>query len=108
MHNQPGMTSSKAYDIARKEFYNLRRAEEIERRVAREEALSTGAYFGKGVLEVGMELEDQAHEAWKKWAYEQLETMKLQRAGAYTGVGTGEDEGIDTEEVSEDAEPSLL
>lgn len=108
MHNEPDMTSSRAYDIARKEFYMLRRAEEIERRVAKEEALSTGAYFGKGALEVGMELEDQAYEAWKKWAYEQLEAIKLQKAGAYTGVGTGEDEVVDPEVTSEEAEPALM
>ncbi|PQE26169.1 37S ribosomal Rsm25 protein [Rutstroemia sp. NJR-2017a BBW] len=108
MHNVPGMTSNRAYDIARKEFYYFRQAEEIERRVAKEEALSTGAYFGKGVLEVGMELEDQAHEAWKKWAFEQLEAIKLQKAGAYTGVGTGEDEAVDTDAAPEEAEPSLL
>ena len=108
MHNVPGMTSNRAYDIARKEFYYFRQAEEIERRVAKEEALSTGAYFGKGVLEVGMELEDQAHEAWKKWALEQLEAIKLQKAGAYTGVGTGEDEAVDTDAAPEEAEPSLL
>ncbi|KAM3074738.1 mitochondrial ribosomal small subunit component [Clarireedia jacksonii] len=108
MHNEPGMSSSKAYDIARKEFYALRRAEEIERRVAKEEALSTGAYFGKGALEVGMELEDKAYEAWKKWAYEQLEAIKLQKAGAYTGVGTGEEEAVEPEVASEEGEASLL
>ena len=32
MHNKPGITKSEAYDAARKEFYALRREEEIERR----------------------------------------------------------------------------
>ncbi|KAL8945917.1 MAG: hypothetical protein Q9222_007612, partial [Ikaeria aurantiellina] len=67
-HSQPPMTSAKAYDIARKEFYDLRLQQDIERRVAKEEAMATGAYFGKSVLQVGMELEDKVFEEWKAWA----------------------------------------
>ncbi|PBP19509.1 37S ribosomal protein Rsm25 [Diplocarpon rosae] len=81
-----GKSNIQAYDIARKEFYALRHEEEVERRVQREEALWTGAYFGKGVLEVGMELEDKSYESWKTWASKEVSTMNTQRDAAYTGV----------------------
>ncbi|EKD13819.1 37S ribosomal protein Rsm25 [Drepanopeziza brunnea f. sp. 'multigermtubi' MB_m1] len=90
-------TPNQAYDIARKEFYELRHEEETERRVQREEATWTGAYFGKGVLEIGMELEDKAYESWKAWATKEVDSIHTQREAAYTGVGT---EPEDTTEVS--------
>ena len=62
------MTKSAAYDIARREFYRLRLQEDIERRVAAEEAEATGANFGPTYLDIGMELENQQHEVWKTWA----------------------------------------
>lgn len=98
------MTVFRAYDIARKEFYALRHEEEVERRIAKEEAMSTGAYFGKGALEVGMELEDKAYEQWKEWATQEVETMERQRSAAYTGIGTENDDSGQIEEVEEDAE----
>ncbi|KAK3304125.1 mitochondrial ribosomal protein S25, partial [Chaetomium strumarium] len=58
------MPKQQAYDVARKEFYKLRQQEEIERRIAVEEARHYGAYFGKNNLQVGMELEDQVYEHW--------------------------------------------
>ncbi|CZT06276.1 hypothetical protein WAI453_006287 [Rhynchosporium graminicola] len=88
INNAPGMTNNQAYDIARKEFYALRHEEELERKVQREEALWTGAYFGKGPVEVGMELEDKAYESWKKWAETEVQTMAIQRDAAYTGIDT--------------------
>jgi len=102
--NFAGMTSSQAYDIARKEFYALRHEEEVERRVAKEEALWVGAYFGKSALEVGVELEDKTYEAWKAWATKEIEAIEIQRDSAYTGIGTAnEDEGPSVE-ADQDAE----
>jgi small subunit ribosomal protein S23 len=86
------MSKAQAYDVARKEFYALRHEEEVERRIAREEALWTGAYFGKSALEVGMELEDKIYESWKAWATKEAEAIDLQRNAAYTGMGTGSEE----------------
>jgi len=86
------MTNNQAYDIARKEFYALRHEEEVERRVAREEAMWTGAYFGKGVLEVGMELEDKTYEFWKSWAIKEVEAITRQRDAAYTGIQTANED----------------
>ena len=63
-----GMAKAAAYDEARKEFYLLRQREEIEQRIAVEEARMVGAYFGKSLVRVGLELEDKAYEKWKTWA----------------------------------------
>lgn len=62
------MSKRKAYDKARQEFYRLRQEEEIEKRLAVEEAKYVGAYFGKTRLDVGMQLEDREFENWKIWA----------------------------------------
>jgi small subunit ribosomal protein S23 len=101
LQNVDGMTSQKAYDIARGEFYALRHEEDVERRVAKEEALSTGAYFGKSALEVGMQLEDQSYEAWRSWAVQQIELAEQQRTAAYTNLeaeeGTKEPSALDPE-----------
>ena len=79
------MTSAKAYDHARKEFYEIRLQEEVETRVAKEEALATGAYFGKSTLEIGMELEDKQYGNWKQWATEDILKDKQALAARYTG-----------------------
>lgn len=60
------MTAEQAYDIARKEFYDLRMREDIERRIAAEEAQATGATFGKSYLELGIEMEGKYLEQWRK------------------------------------------
>lgn len=92
LNNVTGMTSEKAYDQARKEFYALRHQEDVERRVAKEEALATGAYFGKSTLEVGMELEDKTYEDWKEWAQTEVEMIEQQKNSQYTGTEPGEEE----------------
>lgn len=91
MHNIEGISREEAYDKARREFYALRQEEEIERRVAQEEARMVGAYFGKNFLQVGMQLEDQQFEAWKKWAGKQIEAVKAEQNAAYTSFGVEED-----------------
>jgi small subunit ribosomal protein S23 len=98
MHNA-GLDSNQAYDTSRKEFYALRHEEEVERRVAKEEALWVGAYFGKGPLEVGMELEDKSFERWKEWAALEVEALQRQRDAAYTGIGTANEDVTEVEEV---------
>lgn len=92
LKNVPDMTSSKAYDQARQEFYAIRHQEDVERRVAKEEALATGAYFGKSMLEVGMELEDKTYEGWKAWALQEIEVIGQQRTSQYTGNELAEEE----------------
>ncbi|KAK4644600.1 mitochondrial ribosomal small subunit component [Podospora bellae-mahoneyi] len=77
------MTRAQAYDVARKEFYKLRRFEETEARIAQEEARAYGAYFGKTVNQVGMELEDKEYNNWLKWAGEEITGQEMERQAAY-------------------------
>ena len=83
-----GMSKETAYDQARQEFYHERLQEDVERRVAKEEALATGAFFGKSMLQIGMELEDQEYERWKTWASQQIIKQEQKAASAYTGTST--------------------
>ncbi len=88
------MHKQKAYDVARKEFYKLRQQEEIENRIAVEEARMYGAYFGKNNLQVGMQIEDATYESWKKWATDQIQKLESERSAAYANV-------VDTAEEAE-------
>ena len=83
--NVPGMKPAQAYDQARKEFYKLRLQEDVQRRVAKEEASATGAYFHKSILDVGMELEDKQYEEWKAWAIKEVNEAEQRRNAMYTG-----------------------
>lgn len=94
LQNNPSMTRPQAYDQARKEFYDLRLQQDVERRVAKEEALATGAQFGKSVNEIGMELEDIEYEKWKAWAAKEAETINRKNAAMYTGFDN-EDMAVD-------------
>jgi small subunit ribosomal protein S23 len=83
MNNIPGISREEAYDLTRKEFYLLRQEEDIERRVAKEEARMVGAYFGQTFLQVGMHLEDMEHERWKKWAGSEMEKIRSEQLDAH-------------------------
>lgn len=102
------MTYAGAYDKARHEFYKLRMKEETELRIAKEEAMATGAYFGKSYIEIGMDLEDKEYERWKEWAKKEIQTLENVRNSAYTeGPSTMEESPaeVDAEmEVEEGAE----
>ncbi len=101
------MTRPEAYDQARKEFYDLRLQQDVERRVAKEEALATGAHFGKSVNEIGMELEDAEYERWKEWAKKETDKINLKRAASYTDFAAdGEVPEADLEEVDSTLEES--
>lgn len=80
------LSKVQAYDVARKEFYALRHAEEVEKRVTREEAMWVGAQFNKGTLEVGMELEDKVYEKWKVWAQKEVDAIELSKQAMYAGL----------------------
>ncbi|KAI0884626.1 37S ribosomal protein Rsm25 [Annulohypoxylon maeteangense] len=102
MHNIPGITKEEAYDKARHEFYGLRQEEEIERRIAKEEAQMVGAYFGKTFIRVGLDLEDDQFERWKKWASKQIESVQAERDAAYTSFGVDEDANVDDIDLDEE------
>lgn len=93
----PGIKPAQAYDQARKEFYDLRLQEDVERRVAKEEATSTGAYFGKSALDIGMELEDKEYEKWKVWATNEVALADQRQAALYTGGDENEDMALDSD-----------
>lgn len=88
-----GLTKEKAYDQARKEHYEDRHMQEVEARVAREEAMATGAYFAKTAIQVGMQLENREFDRWKVWAQEQVTLAEQARVAAYTGLGTASASG---------------
>ncbi|KAF2127155.1 mitochondrial ribosomal protein [Dothidotthia symphoricarpi CBS 119687] len=81
------LSKASAYDMARREFYQHRHLSEIRQRIAKEEALHVGAYFGKGPLEIGMGLEDRTWESWKVWAAKQIEDEQSVRAQMFSGPG---------------------
>jgi small subunit ribosomal protein S23 len=98
MENVEGMTEKKAYDIVRKDFYRLRHEEDVERRIAQEEARMVGGYFGKTRLQRGMELEDREYESWKVWASGEIEEKRSQMSSMVTSFGTDDvEEGQDAE-----------
>lgn len=84
------MSKRKAYDVARKEFYRLRQEEEIQKRVALEEAKHVGAYFGKSRLDVGMQLEDKEFENWKVWAGKETANREAQFTAEIDSFGLDE------------------
>lgn len=91
------LSKASAYDVARREFYAHRHLSEVRSRIAKEEALHVGAYFGKGPLEIGMELEDKSWENWKRWAASQIEDEQAMRAQLFSGQ---QDEGAGAETSS--------
>lgn len=103
------MTVGNAYDIARREFYSLRQRQDIERRVAAEEAEATGATFGPLRLDIGMELENQEYERWKAWARTEAQA-ELQKTAMPAGIQPAEpaQASYGTEEnVEEEAQQSV-
>ena len=61
--------------------------------------MSTGAYFGKSALEIGMELEDKEYERWKRWATKEVALAEQRQAAMYTG-------GVENGETSVDSDPA--
>jgi small subunit ribosomal protein S23 len=101
LHNIPNMTKGEAYDQARREFYQLRMREDIERRVAREEAEAYGAYWGKSNLEVGMELEDKEYNRWLDWAGKEVYKLgQLRLSGSGIQDAEEEEQAAEGEQAS--------
>lgn len=93
--NNEKMSKRKAYDITRRQFYKLRQQEEIERRIAIEEARHVGAYFGKSRLDVGMYLEDREFENWKIWAGKETANREAHATADIETFGMDEEEAAD-------------
>lgn len=86
LHHVPDITENQAYDIARKEFYAHRLREDIERRVAAEEAEALGADFGKSLNQRSLDIEDRMCEDWEKWS-RQTVMERMQKDAAFSGQG---------------------
>lgn len=82
LQNIPDITWDAAYTIARKEFYKARLKEDVERRIAPEEATHYGAKFGPNILEKSIRHEDAAYENWRRWAKREQQMRLQARAGA--------------------------
>ncbi|KAJ5747768.1 uncharacterized protein N7511_009464 [Penicillium nucicola] len=104
LNNVPDISKSASYDIARREFYRLRLKEDIQRRVAAEEATAYGAEFGPSYMDIGMQHESEQYDKWAAWARNQAQLMG-QRVAALSGApelaGESETETIDAEESEE-------
>ncbi|KAK5694956.1 mitochondrial ribosomal small subunit component [Elasticomyces elasticus] len=88
LKHSSGHTHATASAQALSEFARLRHYQETTLRIAREEAQSTGAFFGAGPNEVGMKLEDVQYENWREWAGKQIEALRQLQGSAYTGNET--------------------
>jgi small subunit ribosomal protein S23 len=81
LQNVADITVPEAYDIARKEFYVVRRKQQTAMRIAVEEAEWSGADFGRPVQSVGMSKEDTVYNEWLEWAAEENVKLMQSRAG---------------------------
>ncbi|OQD85460.1 hypothetical protein PENANT_c010G01815 [Penicillium antarcticum] len=104
LNNVPDISKSTAYDIARREFYRLRLKEDIQRRVAAEEAAAYGAEFGPSYMDIGMQQESEQYDKWVAWARNQAQ-IQGQRAAALSGApDLGTENEVDAVEADESEE----
>ncbi|RGP78442.1 hypothetical protein FLONG3_3446 [Fusarium longipes] len=100
MENE-GRSTTDAYDQVRREFYRLRQEEEIEKRVAQEEAKYVGAYFGQTRIDVAHTLEDREFETWKIWAGKETERQEQSRNSEIEDFGLEEEADVTDDLVAE-------
>lgn len=84
LENKPDIEVPEAYDIARKEFYAIRRRQQIAQRIAVEEAENMGANFGPPSMSIGMTKESETFDKWMKWA-EKENMAILARQASFAG-----------------------
>ncbi|KAL3606888.1 mitochondrial ribosomal small subunit component [Fusarium poae] len=99
MENGEDWTTKSAYDYVRHQFYRLRQEEQIEKRVAQEEARYVGAYFGQTRVDVSHGLEDREFENWKIWAGKETERQEQNRNGDIEDFGLEEEPEVDIEDT---------
>jgi small subunit ribosomal protein S23 len=103
LQTELGLTIDQAYDKARKEFYDIRRQEDIQRRIAAEEAENSGAYFGPSILQWSMQIENKQYDDWEEWSRKSV-VEQMQRNAAFAGDTTN----VENVENVENAEDDLL
>lgn len=80
----PDITEPEAYDIARREFYILRRQEATRKRIAKEEAMHMGAQPEMSILQWSMKIENKHYDDWEEWSKKQV-VEQMQRNAAFSG-----------------------
>jgi len=95
LESVPDITTDQAYDIARREFYTLRRQEATRMRIAKEEALHMGAQPERSILQWSMKIENKHYDNWEQWSKSQV-MEQIQRSAAFSGA------------VAPDAEQKML
>jgi small subunit ribosomal protein S23 len=88
------ITIPQSYDIARKEFYYLRRKEERRDRIAEEEARHNGAVFGPSLNKISLGVENAMYNDWEKYAREQNFEASARISAMEGGVGVRGEEDI--------------
>lgn len=105
MQNVPDMTKDQAYDLARREFYIIRRQEQIAARIAKEEAEHMGAQMERGPNEWSVAIEDKQYLTWEQWASSQV-LEQAQKNAAFSGaIGTTGEQKILANPTSRAADP---
>ncbi|KPI42615.1 37S ribosomal protein S25, mitochondrial [Cyphellophora attinorum] len=84
LQNTPDITVPEAYDIARKEFYAIRRRQQIGQRIAAEEAENNGVDYGPSSMSKGMGKEAEVFDEWMVWA-EKENMAIMQRQASFAG-----------------------
>jgi small subunit ribosomal protein S23 len=97
----PQITIDQAYDKARKEFYDIRRQEDIERRISAEEAEATGAYFGPSILQWSMQIENKQYDDWEEWSRKTV-VEQMQRNAAFAGDTPNVEDDVAEDTLEED------
>jgi len=108
LENVPDITIPQSYDIARKEFYTLRRQEETRNRIAAEEARHMGAQFGKSAIQISMQIENKMYNDWERWS-RQMVSEQTQRVAAFAGstMSTEEQALKESQDGEDNGEPRI-
>ena len=101
IRTEPQITIDQAYDKARKEFYDIRRQEDIERRIAAEEAEHAGAYFGPPIMQWSMQIENKQYDDWEEWSRKTV-VEQMQRNAAFAGDTTNVEDDLSEDAVEDD------
>ena len=96
-----GISVAETYEVARKEFYDVRRQEDIRRRIAAEEAEATGARFGPSVLQWSMQIENKQYNDWEEWSRKAV-VEQMARNVAFAGDTTNVEDDVLDDVVEED------
>ena len=56
----------------------------MRRQVAKEEAMATGAYFGKSLIQIGVDFEDKQFMRWTSWAEQRSKILEQRRAAGHS------------------------